>query len=61
MLAGGLPTPASRRRLSESRTATGELCRCIACAGHRVEHFSQLDGDTLADYLTVPGPPVGMR
>ncbi|MEU4714087.1 hypothetical protein AB0F73_10625 [Micromonospora purpureochromogenes] len=23
----------------------------IACAGHRVEHFSQLDGDTLADYL----------
>jgi hypothetical protein len=24
----------------------------IACAGHRVEHFSQLDGDTLADYLT---------
>lgn len=24
----------------------------IACAGHRVEHFSQLDGDTLANYLT---------
>ncbi|MEU0156953.1 DUF6197 family protein [Micromonospora fulviviridis] len=23
----------------------------IACAGYRVEHFSQLDGDTLADYL----------
>ncbi|SCL16755.1 hypothetical protein GA0070616_1107 [Micromonospora nigra] len=24
----------------------------IACAGHTVEHFSQLDPDTLADYLT---------
>ncbi|MCM0674677.1 hypothetical protein NCC78_08245 [Micromonospora phytophila] len=24
----------------------------IACAGHKVEHFSHLDGDTLADYLT---------
>ncbi|TDC68922.1 hypothetical protein E1193_30920 [Micromonospora sp. KC606] len=24
----------------------------VACAGHRVEHFSQLDGDALADYLT---------
>ncbi|TDC82506.1 hypothetical protein E1193_11710 [Micromonospora sp. KC606] len=24
----------------------------IACAGHRVEHFSQLDPDALADYLT---------
>ncbi len=23
----------------------------IACAGHKVEHFAQLDGDTLADYL----------
>ncbi|QGN46366.1 hypothetical protein GKC29_05640 [Micromonospora sp. WMMC415] len=23
----------------------------IACAGHKVEHFSQLDGGTLADYL----------
>ncbi|PWR12488.1 hypothetical protein DKT69_23905 [Micromonospora sicca] len=27
----------------------------IACAGHRVEHFSQLDGGTLADYLAALG------
>ncbi|MCM0675101.1 hypothetical protein NCC78_10420, partial [Micromonospora phytophila] len=27
----------------------------IACAGHRVEHFSQLDGGTLADYLATIG------
>ncbi|MER7460938.1 hypothetical protein [Micromonospora sp. NPDC126480] len=27
----------------------------IACAGHRVEHFSQLAPDTLADYLATLG------
>ncbi|WFE51460.1 hypothetical protein [Micromonospora sp. WMMD1155] len=27
----------------------------IACAGHRVEHFSQLDPDALADYLNALG------
>ncbi|MGW3805860.1 DUF6197 family protein [Micromonospora sp. NPDC005113] len=27
----------------------------IACAGHPVEHFSQLDPDALADYLTTLG------
>ncbi|MER7893566.1 hypothetical protein ABTX15_27500 [Micromonospora sp. NPDC094482] len=27
----------------------------IACAGHRVEHFSQLDPDALADYLATLG------
>ncbi|MET8118822.1 DUF6197 family protein [Micromonospora sp. NPDC005291] len=27
----------------------------IACAGHRVEHFSQLDPDALADYLNTLG------
>ncbi|RQX07879.1 DUF6197 family protein [Micromonospora arida] len=27
----------------------------IACAGHTVEHFSQLDPDTLADYLGTLG------
>ncbi|WP_328421083.1 hypothetical protein OG470_04565 [Micromonospora sp. NBC_00389] len=27
----------------------------IACAGYRVEHFSQLDPDALADYLTALG------
>ena len=27
----------------------------IACAGRKVEHFSQLDGDTLADYLAALG------
>ncbi|MFF0350583.1 hypothetical protein ACFYP0_23080 [Micromonospora arida] len=27
----------------------------IACAGHTVEHFSQLDPDALADYLTALG------
>ncbi|MDG4778993.1 hypothetical protein O7614_04955 [Micromonospora sp. WMMD961] len=27
----------------------------IACAGHRVEHFSQLGPDTLADYLGTLG------
>ncbi|MFE9916615.1 hypothetical protein ACFYPG_15810 [Micromonospora sp. NPDC005553] len=27
----------------------------IACAGHTVEHFSQLDPDALADYLSALG------
>ncbi|MEO3771382.1 hypothetical protein [Micromonospora sp. B9E7] len=27
----------------------------IACAGHKVEHFSQLDPDALADYLAALG------
>ncbi|MEV1145187.1 hypothetical protein [Micromonospora sp. NPDC049799] len=27
----------------------------IACAGHKVEHFSQLAPDTLADYLSALG------
>ncbi|MFI6331876.1 hypothetical protein ACIBBG_26645 [Micromonospora chersina] len=27
----------------------------IACAGHRVEHFAQLDPDALADYLAALG------
>ncbi|NJP30677.1 DUF6197 family protein [Micromonospora thermarum] len=27
----------------------------IACAGHRVEHFAQLDPDALADYLATLG------
>lgn len=40
-------------------TSTPPACAAgaigIACAGHKVEHFAQLDGDTLADYLATLG------
>ncbi|MCF0093586.1 hypothetical protein [Micromonospora sp. MH99] len=44
---------------NSTETLTPPACAAgaigIACAGHTVEHFSQLDPDALADYLAALG------